>query len=148
MRRRKLMVGAVFSVAVVTALLGHAVTAISVGGKPLIYRATVNNNDLDAVEGLGTPGRVVQLWVRQRNFKDGEPDGGDPFRWCDWKNHGDPVFVGTASVDTNGVFRLRELRAQSTTVMLFPPAAGDDVCRGGLYTELQLKECEIGRAHV
>jgi len=142
MQRRKLVIGSLLSVAVVTALLGHAVTALSVGGKPLLYRATVNNNDLDGIEGLGTPGRVVQLWIRQRTFKDGTPDGADTFRWCEWKNSGNPTYVGAAGVATNGTFRLANLRAQPTTVMLFPPAAGDDVCRGGLYTELLLKECD------
>ena len=142
MQRRKFVIGLALSVGIVTVLLGHAVTALSVGGKPFIYRSTVNNNDLDGVEGLGTPGRVVQLWVRQRNFKDGEVSGNDPFRWCDWKNNGDPTFVAWSGVASNGVFRFSNLRARPTTVMLFPPSAGDDVCRGGLYTELLMKECD------
>ena len=142
MQRRKLMMGVVLSVGVVGALLVHAVTAVSVGGKPLIYRAVANNNDLDGVEGLGTPGRVVQLWYRQRTFKDGTPEGPDVFRWCDWKNAGNPVFVGVRKVDRNGVFQFANLRSQTTTVMLFPPSAGQDVCRGGLYTELLVKECD------
>jgi hypothetical protein len=142
MQRRRLVTGLLLAVGVFTALVGHAITALSVGGKPIIYRATANNNDLDGVEGLGTPGRVVQLWARQRNFKDGTPDGPDDFRWCGWKNNGDPTFVGAATVSANGVFRFADLRAQPTTIMLFPPSAGDDVCRGGLYTELLLIECD------
>lgn len=142
--QRRLVTGLVLAAGVLTAIVGHAITVFSVGAKPIIYRATVNNNDLDSVEGLGTPGRVVQLWARQRNFRDGTPDGPDAFRWCGWKNAGDTVYVGAAPVGSNGVFRLADLRAQPTTIMLFPPSAGDDVCRGGLYTELMLVECDAG----
>jgi hypothetical protein len=142
MQRRRLVIGLVSAVSVVGALVGHAITVLGGPSQPLIYRATVNNNDLDGVEGLGTPGRVVQLWIRQRNFKDGAPDGADQFEWCAWKNQGAPVFIGSAAVGTNGVFRFANLRALPTTVMLFPAAAGDDRCRGGLYTELLMRECD------
>jgi hypothetical protein len=142
MQRRRLVTGLVLAVGVLTAIVGHAITAFSVGAKPIIYRASANNNDLDGVEGLGTPGRVVQLWARQRNFKDGTPDGADAFQWCAWKNNANPTFVGWTVVGSNGVFRFANLRAQTTTIMLFPPSAGDDVCRGGLYTELLLLECD------
>jgi hypothetical protein len=145
MQRRRLVTGLVFAVTMLTALVGHAINVFSVGAKPIIYRSTVNNNDLDSVEGLGTPGRVVQLWARQRNFRDGTPDGPDAFQWCAWKNNGNATFVGTAVVSSNGVFRLANLRAQTTTIMIFPPSAGDDVCRGGLYTELLLKECDTAQ---
>jgi hypothetical protein len=142
MQRRRLVIGTVLAVGVVTALLGHAVTAVAVGGKPFIYRTTVNSNDLEGIEGIGTPGRVVQLWIRQRNFRDGTPDGADPFSWCAWKNGGARTFITAAGIGANGVFRLTNLRSQPTTVMLFPAAPGDDVCHGGLYTELLLKECD------
>jgi hypothetical protein len=142
MERRRLVLGVVLAAGVVAGVLGHAVTAISVGGKPLVYRAVVNNNDLDGVEGLGTPGRVVQLWIRQRNFKDGTPDGGDRFDWCAWKNGGAPVFIAWTAVNTKGVFRFADMRNLPTTVMLFPAGAGEDRCRGGLYTEILLKECD------
>src|SRR5262249_47820324 len=99
----------------------------------------------DSVEGLGTPGRVVQVWARQRNFRDGTPDGPDVFQWCGWKNNGNATFVGAAVVTPHGGFRLTNLRAQTTTIMLFPPSGGDDVCRGGLYTELLLKECDTAQ---
>ncbi len=145
--QRRLVTGLVLAVGVLTAIVGHAITVFSVGAKPIIYRATANNNDLDSVEGLGTPGRVVQVWARQRNFRDGTPDGPDVFQWCGWKNAGDPIYVGAARVASNGVFRLTGLRTQATTIMLFPPSAGDDVCRGGLYTELLLIECDAGGAN-
>jgi hypothetical protein len=141
MQRRRLVTGLILAVSVFTAIVGHAIDVFSVGAKPIIYRATANNNDLDGVEGLGTPGRFVQLWARQRNFKDGTPDGPDAFQWCGWKNNGNPTFVASTQVASNGVFRFTDLRSQTTTIMLFPPAAGDDVCRGGLYTELLLLEC-------
>jgi hypothetical protein len=142
MQRRRLVFGLVLAAGVVAGVLGHAVTAVSVGGKPLAYRAIVNNNDLDGIEGLGTPGRVVQLWTRQRNFKDGTPDGGDRFDWCAWKNQGNPVFIGWTAVNAQGVFRFANMRSLATTVMLFPASAGEDRCRGGLYTEILFKECD------
>jgi len=144
MSRRKLVLGIVVTGGMFVALLGGAVTAFSVGGKPLIYRTTVNNNDLEGVEGIGTPGRVVHLSYRQRNFKEGVPDGADPFRWCEWKNGGAPAWVASTQVDGHGVFRFTNLRAGGTTVMMFPPSAGEDVCRGGLYTELLVSECDGG----
>jgi hypothetical protein len=147
MQRRRLVMGGLFAAVVVTAILGQAVTAISIGGKPLAYRATVNSNDLDGVEGLGSPGRIVQLWIRQRNFKDGTPEGEDRFNWCAWKNNGNPIYVGWAWVNGDGVFKFTNLRSLSTTVQLFPASAGDDACRGGLYTELQLKECDASGAN-
>ena len=46
-------------------------------------------NDLDGVEGLAVPGRFVELWVKQRNFREGTPDGTtETFGWCAWKNGG------------------------------------------------------------
>jgi hypothetical protein len=142
MERRRLVMGLLLTIGVVTALLGHAVTAVSIGGKPILYRATVNNNDLEGVEGLGTPGRAVQLWMRQRNFIDGTPDGGDVFSWCAWKNGGTPVFVAATNVGSNGTFRIGGIRRGTTTVMIYPSGPGDNLCRGGLYTELLLKECD------
>src|SRR4029453_19294763 len=141
MQRRRLVIGGVLVAGVVTALLGHAVTAVSVGGNALVYRATVNANDLEGLEGLATPGSVVHLYMRQRNFKDGTPDGADRFDWCAWKNNGRAIFIATTWADQNGVFKFTGLRANATSIMLFPASAGDDVCRGGLFTELQLVEC-------
>jgi hypothetical protein len=142
MQRRRLVMGMVLAAGVITTILGNAVTAISIGGKPIVYRATVNNNDLEGVEGLGTPGRVVFLTVRQRNFKDGVVDGTDPFAWCEWKNNGAETPIAWTGVAGNGVFQFTNLRARGTTVMVFPPSAGDAVCRGGLYTEILLRECD------
>ena len=68
----------------------RAVTVHSVGSAPLIYRVTTNNNDLDSVEGLAPPGALVELWYKQRNFREGTTAGADPFSWCAWKNNGSP----------------------------------------------------------
>jgi hypothetical protein len=108
------------AVGVVTALLGHAVTAVSIGGKPLVYRAVVNANDLEGLEGIATPGSAVHLYMRQRNFKDGTPDGTDRFDWCAWKNRGKAVFIASTWADQNGVFRYTGLRANATTVSALP----------------------------
>ena len=67
MQRRRLVIGGMLAVGVVTALLGHAVTAVSTGGKPLVYRAVINANDLEGLEGLANPGSAVHLYVRQRD---------------------------------------------------------------------------------
>jgi hypothetical protein len=124
------------------ALLGRATILHSVNAAPLIYRVVGNVNDLDAVEGMAPPGRVVELWVRQRNFKEGTDDPSDPFGWCQWKNQGSPVRVGVTTADAAGVFRLRNLRTSGTTVMLFPAAPGGDRCLGGIYTELLPRACD------
>jgi hypothetical protein len=142
MTRRRLTVGLLASAGVVAALTLRAVTAFSVGEKPLVYRVTVNNNDLDGVEGLGVPGRVVHLSYRQRNFNEGTPDGADMFNWCEWKNGGLPVYVGWTAVDSHGVFRFTNMRQLPTTVMVFPSTAGGDRCSSGIYTELLLQACD------
>ena len=94
MARRKTILSAVAFAAVLGALLVRATTLHSVNAAPLIYRVVSNVNDLDAVEGLAPPGRVVELWTKQRNFKEGTDDPSDPFGWCRWKNNGVPVRVG------------------------------------------------------
>ena len=127
---------------VLVALVLRATTLHSVNGAPLVYRVVSNVNDLDGVEGMAPPGRVVELWYRQRNFKEGTDDASDPFAWCAWKNGGNAVRIGVATADAGGVWRLSDLRHADTTVMLFPPAPGGDRCLGGLYTELLPRACD------
>jgi len=89
-------------------------------GKPLIYRTTVNNNDLDGVEGLGTPGRVVQLWDPAAQLQGtARPTARTCSRGARGKNDGAQTFITATGVGSNGVFRLTNLRARSTTVALF-----------------------------
>src|SRR5204863_23601 len=76
------IVGSVALGGVLVALVLRATTLHSVNGAPLVYRVVSNVNDLDAVEGLAPPGRAVELWVKQRNFKEGTDDASDPFAWC------------------------------------------------------------------
>jgi hypothetical protein len=131
-------------VVVLSGLVLRAVTVHSVGNAPLIYRVTTNNNDLDSVEGVAAPGRLVELWYRQRNFREGiapADPGQDPFSWCSWKNGGTPVQIGSAWTDSRGVWHIANLR-QRTTVMVFPSAAGDRTCQGGVYTELLPRACD------
>ena len=141
--RQRVMVVAV-GVVVLAGLVLRAVTVHSVGNAPLIYRVTTNNNDLDGVEGVAAPGRLVELWYRQRNFREGiapADPGQDPFSWCSWKNRGTPVQIGSAWTDSRGVWHIANLR-QRTTVMMFPSAAGDRTCQGGVYTELLPRACD------
>ena len=128
--------------AVLVALALRATTVHSVGAAPLIYRAVANVNDLDSVEGLAPPGRVVELWTRQRNFREGDNGTTDPFSWCAWKNGGTPIRIGVTRAGDDGVWRLSDLRRSGNTVMLFPPGPGGDVCLGGVYTELLTRACD------
>src|SRR5262249_44292515 len=146
MRARPVFVGAAACTAVLSTLLLRAGTVHSVGAQPLIYRVTASNNDLDSVEGLAVPGRWIELWYRQRNFIEGQPDAVDAFQWCAWKNNGNPVEIGISQADGVGVFRMTNLR-QRTTVMLFPAAPKEDRCLGGLYTELLTRACDFPGAN-
>jgi len=143
MANRPLIASAVVMAAVLGALLVRATDVHSVNAQPLIYRATSNVNDLDSVEGSAPPGRFVELWVRQRNFKEGTslPDA-DPFAWCGWKNNGNAVRIGTTVANAAGVWRLSNLRSWGNTVMLFPAAPAGDRCLGGIYTELLPRACD------
>lgn len=140
---RRTIVAPVALAAVLGALLVRATTLHSVNAAPLIYRIVTNVNDLDGVEGLAPPGRVVELWTKQRNFKEGTlEDPADVFGWCRWKNNGDPIRVGVAVADARGVWRLDGLRSSGNTVMVFPPGPGGDACLGGIYTELLPRACD------
>ncbi len=138
-RQRLVVVAA--GIVVLSGLTFRAVTVHSVGSAPLIYRVTSNNNDLDSVEGLAPPGRLVELWFKQRSFREGIDGGVDPFSWCTWKNNGNPIYLGAVWADATGKWRLSNLR-QSTTVQLFPSAAGHDTCQGGVFTQLLPRACD------
>src|SRR5262249_26409440 len=142
MAKRSLWLGAVPLGAVLIALVLRAVSVHSVNAAPLIYRATANVNDLDMVEGLAPPGRVVELWARQRSFIEGSDDSSDPFTSCTWKNKGNPIRLGVTQADASGMWRLTDLRRSGNTVMIFPSSPGDDRCRGGVYTELLPRACD------
>jgi len=113
MAKRSLWLGAVPVAAVLIALMLRAVTVHSVNAQPLIYRATASVNDLDMVEGLAPPGRVVELWARQRNFIEGSDDAADPFTWCGWKNKGKAIRLAVTQADAGG--RARTAAAAAST---------------------------------
>jgi hypothetical protein len=127
--------------AVLCGLTLRAVTVHSVGNAPLIYRVTSNSNDLDSVEGLAPPGRLVELWYKQRNFREGTETTDDLFSWCSWKNNGSPIHLGSAWADAHGKWRIDNLR-QTFGVMLFPPAGAGATCTGGLLTQLLPRACD------
>ncbi len=141
MAKRSTIIGSVALAAVLAGLVLRATAVHSVNWAPLIYRAIANVNDLDAVEGVAPPGKVVELWVKQRNFKEGNQSD-DPFAWCGWKHNGTPILVGWTRADAGGVWKLANLRTQGNTVMIFPPAPGGDRCLGGIYTELLTRACD------
>jgi len=141
MAKRSTIIGSVALAAVLAGLVLRATTLHSVGWAPLIYRAVANVNDLDMVEGLAPPGSYVELWAKQRNFKEGDQND-DPFAWCGWKHNGNPFLVGATFADGGGLWRLTNLRNTGTTVMIFPPAPAGDRCLGGVYTELLPRACD------
>lgn len=141
MSRRMSWTARVASLLVLAGLAGRAVTVHSVGTVPEIHRVKVNNNDLESVEGLAPPGAIVEVWYRQRSFKEGAASGSDRFSWCAWKHDGEPVMLGAALANAGGVWRLGGLR-QGHTVMLFPGAPGGASCSGGVYTELLPRICD------
>ena len=122
-------------------LVLRAVTVHSVPAAPLIYRVVSNNNDLDSVEGLSVPGRTIELWYKQRSFREGAESGSDSFSWCTWKNGGAAVLLGTTVADHQGFWRLGNLRAHNT-VMLFPGAPSATQCTGGVLTQLLPRACD------
>jgi hypothetical protein len=142
MTGRRTVLAAVPLAGLLVALVMRATTLHSVNEKPLIYRVVSNVNDLDGVEGLAVPGRFVELWVKQRNFREGAAEGTELFSWCKWKNGGTPVRLGVAQADNAGVFRLGGLRQAGNTVMLFPSAPAEDKCAGGIYTEMLTRACD------
>lgn len=142
MTTRSAFLATTAGVLVLAGLVLRAVTVHSVGSQPLIYRITARGNDLDSVEGLGPPGRLVELWFRQRNFTEGGTSGADAFAWCGWKNGGEPILIGRALTDAQGVFRFADLAAAGTTVGLFPPVGHGQGCRGGILTQLLPRVCD------
>lgn len=131
--------------ALAIALVGftlRAVTVHSVGAIPIIHRVTTVNNDLDGVVGQGPPGRVVQLWYKQRSFREGKASGSDRFGWCAWKHGGQAIFLGQTAPDAQGIWRFSGLRDIGNTVQLFPPGPAEDTCESGLYTELLPRACD------
>lgn len=146
-RRWMTWVGGAACCAVLGMLVFRATTVYSVGSQPKIYRITSVRDLLDSIEGVTTPGRTVEIWYRQRNFKEGDTGGGDPFSWCTWKHGGQKVRLATVTADASGVFRVSNLASASNSVPLFPPAPGDDRCRGGLFTELLPRACDAPGVH-
>lgn len=142
MAKRSMVVGSTALAAVLVGLALRATTVHSVNLQPLIYRMLTQVNDLDQVEGIAPPGKTVELWYRQRTFKEGEDGSGDPFAWCAWKNGGQRVRIGVTTVDSTGTFRFVGLRASGNTVMVMPAAPGEDDCRGGVYTEILPRTCD------
>jgi hypothetical protein len=122
-------------------LVFRAVTVHSVPPAPLIYRVVANNNDLDAVEGFAVPRRTIELWYKQRTFREGSEGGSDRFSLCAWKNGGQPVRLGITVADDSGLWRLKNLRA-ATTVMLFPAVPSSTECSGGVLTQLLPRACD------
>src|SRR2546428_10730877 len=129
------IVGSVALGGVLVALVLRATTLHSVNGAPLVYRVVSNVNDLDGVEGMAPPGRVVELWYRQRNFKEGTDDASDPFAWCAWKNGGNAPRLGGATAHARRGWRPGGPRHAGTPVQLFPPRPGAGPRPRGGFTE-------------
>jgi len=81
-------------------LVLRAVAVQSVDAAPEVVRVTVKSNDLDGVIGVAQPGETVELWYRQRNFREGTSQG---FSWCGWNQEkGGPAASERASRGLGG----------------------------------------------
>ena len=111
--------------------------------RPLVYRVTINDNDLDSVEGLAPPGQprraLVQAAELQRRHR---PTAPITSRGARGRTTATPIYLGPCTPTPTGKWRIANLRSAGTSVMLFPPSASHDVCRGGLFTELLPRACD------
>jgi hypothetical protein len=118
------------------ALIGFVATPaarVYTADAPMIDRLQVNFNDLSALVGHGVPGTFLSVYYLQRNFKEGSPDGTDPFSWCAWKFGGGRILLGSTVVNSMGIWHLDNL-----DVMILPSIPDGTSCAGGLKTEFQI----------
>jgi len=95
---------------------------------PKIQKLGIVGNDLHTVRGVGAPGQLVGLWVRQRNFKEDDRSPLDldcPGNTDDWLQ-----FWDLDNVDENGNFLFDGL-----DLMVLPSGTGFQKCSAGLLTE-------------
>jgi hypothetical protein len=124
----------------IAAMVGFLVTApmatVYTAGPPTVSNFSIadvtNGGVLTEVDGShGVPGDVVRVGYVQRNFNEGVPGAAtDPFAWCAWKNGGNEITLGWATVNQFGDFALPNL---STQVY---PTNPTDVCASGLMTQI------------
>src|SRR5262245_16445905 len=90
------------------------VAQVYTSGAPWIQKMELRTNDLVALEGRGVPGTAIDIYYRQRNFKQGIASGGAGcgplfplcFEWCDWLNGGNAIRLGSAQATAAGSWRL------------------------------------------
>jgi hypothetical protein len=100
---------------------------------PMIDRIVVSTNDVTQLVGHGVPGTYLAVYYKQRNFKEGAPDGADPFSWCAWKFGGNRILLGSTIVNGVGNWVLSGL-----DVMVLPSVPDGSSCAGGLKTEFEI----------
>src|SRR5262245_47226017 len=102
-------------------------------GAPWIERIEIRNNDLSALQGRGLPGTIIDIWDRQRNFKQGFPTTAPLFEWCNWLQ-GTALRLGGATVTAAGTWRLQGLDRQ-----VLPAEVDGRTCGTGVLTQIELR---------
>lgn len=126
----------ILSAASLTALMALPTGRVFTAGPPSFDKVSIIGNDFVQLDGRGLPGTGFNVWAKQRNFKEGDGDGDpiDPFANCQWKNGGNPYWLGVAYVAGNGKWSLPI--DPGNQLQAFGSSVGGDVCAAGLRTDL------------
>src|SRR5262245_44439914 len=103
-------------------------------GAPWIERMEIRNNDLSALQGRGVPGTIIDVYYRQRNFRQGFPATAPLFEWCGWLLGGNALRLGTTQVTEAGTWRLQGLDAQ-----VLPAEVEGRTCATGVLTQIEVR---------
>src|SRR5262245_24041030 len=109
------------------------VARVYTSGAPWIERIELRSNDLKALHGKGVPGTVIDIKIRQRNFRQGSPTTAPLFQWCAWLLGGQALSLGTATVNSLGTWQLTGLDWQ-----VLPGEAAGRTCATGVLSQLEL----------
>jgi hypothetical protein len=121
------------------------VAKVYTSGAPWIERIELRTNDLKELHGRGVPGTAVDVYYRQRNFKQGCTSCSEPietclvcaalpFEWCSWLNGGNAIFLGSTQVNPLGTWQLLDRDLQ-----VLPGNAAGRTCATGVLTQIELR---------
>ena len=126
-----------FALLVLVGFVATPAARVYTAEAPMIDRISLTTNDITLIEGHGVPGTFLSAYYRQRNFKEGTPDGANLFSWCAWKFGGARIYLGSTFVDGYGAWKLSGLDVQA-----LPSIPDGTSCAGGLKTELEIDTFE------
>jgi hypothetical protein len=115
------------------------VARVYTAGAPWIDRMEIRDNDLVGLRGRGVPGTQIDIYYRQRNFRQGvfyclPPATCITFGWCDWLNGGNALYLGSPQVSGAGTWQLGGLDLQ-----VLPGVAQGPTCATGVGTQIELR---------